>query len=418
MASSTTNDPEQSSKRAKIDRTSTDLTGPASLDYSSKTTLTDLASPPRDSSMEKAMNDLLFDCEIADSGLLPRTFWVPATATEPRCCLEKLALDVFHHHVPSNENSNHGNNNNNFYYDPATSGAEWWVQLRPSPPAGRFAMLDADVGMAKSGVSFHWDKDEDLRLMCGGSMYIHPHISTVTYLTDLGAPTMVLTKRVDAMTGQYVQETNDVDGSADPVEGFVSWPKRGKHLSFDGRYLHAAPSDLMEDGLFEKQCSFDISSEMDEKTKKILARKHRRVTFLVNVWLNYRPFNVNPFPETMIGNLSKVDLFGDLTLFGRASSESESKCEQNESNKISNGHRSVVINDGKAVTVALDGNESKTHSADDDVKLAQKTWSMGQKDEETLQVPIPVELIQQDGKNGSDIAIIWNEGVKLGGTGA
>jgi hypothetical protein len=138
----------------------------------------------------------------------------------------------------------------------------------------------------------------------------------------------------------------------------------------------------------------------------------------VNVWLNYRPFNVNPFPETMIGNLSKVDLFGDLTLFGRASSESESKCEQNESNKISNGHRSVVINDGKAVTVALDGNESKTHSADDDVKLAQKTWSMGQKDEETLQVPIPVELIQQDGKNGSDIAIIWNEGVKLGGTGA
>jgi len=122
--------------------------------------------------MEKAMNDLLFDCEIADSGLLPRTFWVPATATEPRCCLEKLALDVFHHHVPSNENSNHGNNNNNFYYDPATSGAEWWVQLRPSPPAGRFAMLDADVGMAKSGVSFHWDKDEDLRLMCGGSMYI------------------------------------------------------------------------------------------------------------------------------------------------------------------------------------------------------------------------------------------------------
>ena len=216
---------------------------------------------------------------------------------QPRCYLERLALEIFHHHVPPSPSPN-------FFYDPETSGAEWWVQLRPSPPGtGRYSMLadtagDADDDMAKSGISFHWDKDEDLRLLCGGSMYIHPHLSTVTYLTDLGAPTMVISKRVDTMTGKYAQEYNrenmpiahgechtvnptsdfstssSVDSSI--TEGFVSWPKRGKHLSFDGRFLHAAPSDLMEDGSFENQCSFNVSSEMSDKEKKIIQRRHRK----------------------------------------------------------------------------------------------------------------------------------------------
>lgn len=204
---------------------------------------------------------------------------------KPRCYLEKMALEIFHHHVPNSPSPN-------FFYDPDTSGAEWWVQLRPSPPGtGRYSMLASDGDndeddMAKSGISFHWDKDEDLRIMCSGSMYIHPHISTVTYLTDLGAPTMVLTKRVDPFTGEYVKGNHGngakhegkSDGGGDQdedvTEGFVSWPKRGKHLSFDGRYLHAAPSDLMEDGMFEKQCKFECRDDMDEKEKKVLQRRH------------------------------------------------------------------------------------------------------------------------------------------------
>jgi len=201
-----------------------------SLDYSSKATMTNISSLDYESC--EALDDLLFDCEITDCGLLPRTFWVPATA-EPRCYLEKMALEIFHHHVPKSPSSN-------FFYDPDTSGAEWWVQLRPSPPGtGRYSMLASDDDndkddMAKSGISFHWDKDEDLRIMCGGSMYIHPHISTVTYLTDLGAPTMVLTKRVDPFTGEYVKVNHGYgakhegkgDGGGDHdenvTEGFVS----------------------------------------------------------------------------------------------------------------------------------------------------------------------------------------------------
>ena len=136
-------------KRAKLEQSSPpNDRASVAVDYSSKTTLTNLASidnidttttttsppsPPSPSpSLEKSMNDLLFDCEITDCGLLPRTFWIPCEGTEPRCYLEKLALEVFHHHVPptisnniTNANANGSASDSNFYYDAATSGAEW-----------------------------------------------------------------------------------------------------------------------------------------------------------------------------------------------------------------------------------------------------------------------------------------------------
>ena len=106
---------------AKRLKTSDDEVSPSSiattLDYSSKTIQTNLSNRTSIQHVD-AMNDLLFDCEIADSGLLPRTFWISADNTKPRSYLEKLALEVFHHHVPDG-----------YVYDKSTSGAEWWVQL-------------------------------------------------------------------------------------------------------------------------------------------------------------------------------------------------------------------------------------------------------------------------------------------------
>ena len=165
----------------------------------------------------------------------------------------------------------------------------------PSDQAGRYSMLgcgeDEGDETAKSGISWHFDKDEDLRVMMDGSMWVHPHLSTVTYLTSIGAPTMVVEKRVD-LSGQIVDE-KEPDGSSSPICGSVSWPRKGKHLCFDGRYLHAAPTDLLEEGAFDKQCKFDAPSDISEKERKVLARRHRRVTLLVNIWLNYKPFNVS-----------------------------------------------------------------------------------------------------------------------------
>lgn len=284
-----------------------------------------------------------------------------------------MALQIFHHHVPRK-----------LCYDPATSGAEWWVQIRPSPPAGRYSMLykdddaDGQDDMAKSGISFHWDKDEDLRLLCGGSMYIHPHLSTVTYMTDLGAPTMVLSRRVDPMTGENISEDSNTDG-------LICWPKRGKHLSFDGRYLHAAPSDLMEDGVFEKQCTF-IKEGLDKKEANTLERRSRRVTFLVNIWLNYKPFNVSTFPDTMLSKLSKTDLFGELELFG--------------------GRAMARQKDAK-VHVASSGAMEMTETAKSSVcDVSRMKWPMGSCDEQ-IEIPIPIEVVRKCFVDGSNVNISW-----------
>jgi hypothetical protein len=395
MMLSESKDRESKPKKAKLDT----ISPPPSLDYSSKTIMTNLDKLSGDATTKTQLDEILFDCEITDSGLLPRTFWVYAADTQPRCYLEKMALEVFHHHVPSG-----------FYYDKETSGAEWWVQIRPSPPAGRYSMhafadtdndtYDGEDDTAKAGISFHWDKDEDLRLLTGGSVYIHPHLSTVTYLTDLGAPTMVLSKRVDAMTGAHVSDIDD-DGNLCNVNGLVSFPIQGKHLSFDGRYLHAAPSDLLTDGLFEEQCKVDKPDDMDKKGMKLLERRHRRVTFLVNIWLNYKPFNVNPFPETMISNLSKVDLLGGISLFD--------KCDE------------AKKGDG-TITVKLEG-EGKIQCEDEIIddayaNVVTKKWPMGSCSNECIHVQMPIDLIKSRNA-GDDIQLIWRgEDIELTDTSA
>lgn len=211
--------------------------------------------------------ELLVDCEIADSGLMPRTFWLSAN-DNPRCTLEQLAHDIFAHHTAS------------LSFDPKTSGAEWWVQIRPSPEkTGRYAMHgDPEDANEKQGVCFHWDKDEELRMICGGSTYVHPHWSTITYLTDIGAPTLILEGcRIGNLTGEWKDD--------DEVEKHVvvSWPEQWKHLSFDGRWLHAVPGDL---GI------------------RPASSEHRRFTFLVNIWLNHVPYDIKPFPSTMLDKLS------------------------------------------------------------------------------------------------------------------
>lgn len=200
----------------------------------------------------------------------------------------------------------------------------------------------------------------------------------------------------------------------------ISYPKHIRSqqmiMNYRFRFLHAAPSDLMEEGLFEKQCSYDVTSEMDEKAKKILGRKHRRVTFLVNIWLNYKPFNVNPFPETMIEKLSKVDLFGEFRLFGK---ESNAKDTDGGPNEI--GTKSVLVCDGNATirnTLVQANNKGDDSSGtDNDVKLTKIKWPMGENDEEWISVLVPAEVIQSQQKTGCDVAITWNDGVILGGTG-
>ncbi len=49
------------------------------------------------------------------------------------------------------------------------------------------SMLSTGGGGGDDGAMAHWDKEEELWSMCGGLVYVHPHVSTVPYLTNLSA---------------------------------------------------------------------------------------------------------------------------------------------------------------------------------------------------------------------------------------
>lgn len=349
------------------------------------------------------LDEILYDCEITDCGLMPRTFWVPSEGFEPRCSLEQMALDIFKHHV--------GQAN----YDRGTSGAEWWVQIRPSPDKiGRYAMHDKSDDpndMAKEGISFHWDKDEDLRILCGGSTYVHPHLSTVTYLTDFGAPTMAFNIRVNNMTGEYIlpsPKDGDGDGDGDKsdynFQAFLSWPKFGKHLSFDGRYLHAAPADIMEKGDFQKQIQLPDLKETASIEERKKRRRHRRVTFLVNIWLNYKPFGVKPFPETMIDKLS-----GHQKEQPKVSIKvsQQDACQSTENSSDSKEY-------ARTRDIEMNGDKGRDRSSHKECLLKRFQWPLGDCDSgETMHADVPIRFVREDASKGGSLRLHWRSSQEL-----
>jgi hypothetical protein len=166
-------------------------------------------------------------------------------------------------------------------------------------------------------VSFHWDKDYSLE---SADINLHPHIASVTYLSDFGAPTVILDKRE---TLNYGQDFSESVGTA-----FVSIPRIGKHLSFDGALLHAAPLELKT--LIEKGVTV---KDDDDGTKFISTDKHRkssvtndsskgskrqkkdkesmvnkRVTLLINIWLNHKPADAVKLPNKLVKQIGKLQV--------------------------------------------------------------------------------------------------------------
>ena len=308
-------------------------------------------------------DELLLDCEVADCALLPRTFWISPDDT-PRCAMEQLAQQIFRYHVRSD-----------YCYDKRTSGAEWWVQIRPSPPAGRYSMMTERNEADNSSISFHWDKDEELRLLTGGNMFIYPHISTVTYLTNHGSPTMVLPCVNDCTSGTpefRLQHTQ---------KAYVSWPRVGKHFSFDGRLLHAAPSNLVDPEVLRNNLEtirqLSVSSSSVHKT---ILRRNRRITFLVNIWLNHKPLGIESFPESTVDKLSKMD--------------------SREKEFLRDVHQSPTIE------VVVDTENGAGKSSGNNIVFI---WPLGACDseDESVNMTLPLHKIHSEMKNGGNIVLSW-----------
>lgn len=204
-----------------------------------------------------------------------QTFWVEADeagAAPPRCALEQFALDVLRFHTRTGAGRPAGG--------APVAGAEWWVQVRYSD--------------GTPSIGLHWDEDEDFKGARGE--HLPPWLATVTYLGDLGAPTIVLPVGADAHGRAVLPRAG---GAPRTFGAFLSHPVAGKHLAFDGRLLHGALHDLAP------PCE----------------EAYVRVSLLVNVWIGHQPLDARRLPADVAASLAPaagagagVTAFQDATL--------------------------------------------------------------------------------------------------------
>ena len=107
---------------------------------------------------------------------------------------------------------------------PSIVGAEVWAQHR-------------------DGMPLHYDRDEVMFARSGGAEQRHPIASTVTYLRGAGAPTLIL---------NHTPSTQTTSGPAGgtgartalPSDGWLVWPRVGRHVVFRGDLLHGVVASL------------------------------------------------------------------------------------------------------------------------------------------------------------------------------
>ena len=229
------------------------------------------------------------------------TYFIPAMM-KPRCALEALALTIFKAHTKGLEQM----------YRPEQSGAEFWTLVMDAAPPKISANEDNneddddDEDEDHAEVGIHFDADYGLEEQVPG-MLLHPRLATVTYLSDVGAPTLVLNKQSPAPGTNIVEELGgDID------RGWLSGPKFGKHIAFDGRLLHGAPATFFPGS--NQEGNVTQSDEPHAKRQKVMNEKNQeisqskqqpklRVTFMVNIWLNHCPLDADLLDDDIVKQL-------------------------------------------------------------------------------------------------------------------
>jgi hypothetical protein len=126
-----------------------------------------------------------------------------------------------------------------------------------------------------------------------------------------GAPGSRRYRRLGCLPPPGLRARLDDDASPPPprATAFVSYPRIGKHVAFDGRWLHGAPEALsavsMSDedvGVGKRRTSVSDDGDDDDRDPR---RRRRRVTFLVNVWLDHVPTTAAPLPDDALREVSK-----------------------------------------------------------------------------------------------------------------
>ena len=199
------------------------------------------------------------------------TYFCPSQIT-PRCALEGLALQIFQAHVRDMDGM----------YNPEQSGAEWWTLVMDANKP-RKTNSDAEQGDDDDEVGMHFDADYGLEEQMP-NILLHPRVATVTYLSSVGAPTVVLDKRSPPPSDP---ERKTLNGAVQ--RAWLSGPQFGKHIAFDGRLLHGAPALFFPGNVRHMTNGEKVCACKRPKLESYPPEK--RITFLVNIWLNHCPLD-------------------------------------------------------------------------------------------------------------------------------
>ncbi|KAL3770692.1 hypothetical protein ACHAWO_010357 [Cyclotella atomus] len=266
-------------------------------------------SMPSDDQQEAFLNDcsIVFTArtkEDSESYSTGETFFLPCLM-KPRCALEALAHTIFHAHVDGLQDDT-SNGEKKLLYDPERSGAEWWTLVLDAPSADEKEgkKQNDDDEEEDDEVGMHFDADYGLESQMSNFL-LHPRVATITYLSDIGVPTLILDKRSPAPS-----DTEKKSLGGDISKAWLSHPRFGKHVAFDGRFLHGAPGEY-----FPAVAQNVAASEpLAKKAKVEVATKStggnglsgKRITFLVNIWLNHCPIDAEILDDDVVSKLTTV----------------------------------------------------------------------------------------------------------------
>ena len=200
------------------------------------------------------------------------TRWLSASA-HPSTPIERAAAAIFERHAAGHS------------YQAAISGSEYWVQ-------SHVEQKDAD----SSSAGIHLHTDFDMGTLEKTGQKLHPTFSTITYLTtSTSMPTIILTdfEKRGSVKDSIIHEMT------------IVYPKAGLHVVFNGSAWHGvAPPLVFSPGVVAAQSTARPGA--------------RRVTLLVNIWLDHipgvqrgLPTGVDPSSEIQLPQLDLSEVADD-----------------------------------------------------------------------------------------------------------
>jgi hypothetical protein len=228
------------------------------------------------------------------------TYFCPAQM-KPRCALEEMVLSIYKFHTKDLPPG---------IIIPEQSGAEWWTLVMEQTSKDE----EKDEEEDDDEVGMHFDADYGLEDQAPNLM-LHPRLATITYLTSVGAPTLILDQQSPPPADT---EKKTLQGSI--RKGWLSHPRQGKHISFDGRLLHGAPSSFLPavknivGGTQTIENGWGWTDEEDEPPNKKTKMSpvstvdqsphQKRITLLVNIWINHCPLDAEPLEDDLVEQLN------------------------------------------------------------------------------------------------------------------